>query len=424
MAVAIYQQRNPQSTFLYFLVESLYEKVKALWEERFERSHGFWRGFLDDIVARYLDCGVMESGFARVYCKHCKEEYLLPFSCKCRAICPSCDAKRAAAFAGYLKDELLQDVAHAQWVFTIPKMLRLYFLFHRELLGELCRAAYDTVKELMAAAVEDNEIRPAMVAVIQTFSYSLLWNPHIHALVARGCWTAAGHWLPVPYTNAHAAELLFRHKVFKILKKHGLISDERIKLLLSWRHTGFSVDNSVTLYPSDQQGLERLARYLLRSPVSLQTLHYSPETQQVIYQANKGHDRDDTEIIDPMDFVARVLMHVPELNKHSIHYFGMYCNRVKQKPNNDSSSTDASLNEESPSFSNSNLRRRWANLIRRVHQSDPLLCPKCGAKMKIISFITQPRVIHKILDHLKKHAIETRGPPSSEPQQASFPLSL
>lgn len=144
----------------------------------------------------------------------------------------------------------------------------------------------------------------------------------------------------------------------------------------------------------------------------------------MIYQANKGHDRDDTEIIDPMDFVARVLMHVPELNKHSIHYFGMYCNRVKQKPNNDSSSTDASLNEESPSFSNSNLRRRWANLIRRVHQSDPLLCPKCGAKMKIISFITQPRVIHKILDHLKKHAIETRGPPSSEPQQASFPLSL
>jgi len=107
MAVAIYQQRNPQSTFLYFLVESLYEKVKAIWEERFERSHGFWRGFLDDIVARYLDCGVMESGFARVYCKHCKEEYLLPFSCKCRAIYPSCDAKRAAAFAGYLKDKLL-----------------------------------------------------------------------------------------------------------------------------------------------------------------------------------------------------------------------------------------------------------------------------------------------------------------------------
>jgi len=84
MAVAIYQQRNAQSTPLYFLVESLYEKVKAMWEERFERSCGFWRGFLDGVVARYLDCGVLESGFARVFCRHCKDEYLLPFSCKCR----------------------------------------------------------------------------------------------------------------------------------------------------------------------------------------------------------------------------------------------------------------------------------------------------------------------------------------------------
>ena len=85
----------------------------------------FWRGFLDDVVARYLDCGVLESGFARVFCDRCTDEYLLPFSCKCRGNCPSCDAKRAAAFAAFLKDELLENVAHAQWVFTIPKMIGL-----------------------------------------------------------------------------------------------------------------------------------------------------------------------------------------------------------------------------------------------------------------------------------------------------------
>jgi hypothetical protein len=146
-----------------------------------------------------------------------------------------------------------------------------------------------------------------------------LFNPHIHALVARGVWTADGQWLPVPYVDPHAAELLFRHKIFKILKKHGLLSDERIELLMSWRHTGFSIDNSVTVYPSDEQGLERLARYMLRSPLSLQRLHYSPETQQLIYQAKQGHDREATQIIDPMDFIARVLMQVPEPNKHSIH---------------------------------------------------------------------------------------------------------
>jgi hypothetical protein len=30
------------------------------------------------------------------------------------------------------------------------------------------------------------------------------------------------------------------------------------------------------------------------------------------------------------------------------------------------------------------LRRRWANLIRRVYEVDPLVCPRCGAEMRVI----------------------------------------
>jgi hypothetical protein len=62
-------------------------------------------------------------------------------------------------------------------------MLRPYFLYHRELLGELARLAYETVRVMMAEAVEQPDARPGMVAVIQTFRSSLKWNPHIHAIV-------------------------------------------------------------------------------------------------------------------------------------------------------------------------------------------------------------------------------------------------
>ncbi len=69
-----------------------------------------------------------------------------------------------------LQDEVLEEVPHAMWVFTLPKMLRIYFLYHRELLGELSRAAYETLRELMvAAAFEDDSFRPGMVSVVQTF---------------------------------------------------------------------------------------------------------------------------------------------------------------------------------------------------------------------------------------------------------------
>jgi len=133
---ALYRPRQAQATPLYQLLEANYEKVKALWEERFEKSYGFWRGFLDTAVARYLDCGVPEAGFARLKCRDWGGERLLTLSCKQRGVCPSCDAKRAAAFAAFLKDELLESVGHALCTFTIPKMLRSTFMHHRELLRD------------------------------------------------------------------------------------------------------------------------------------------------------------------------------------------------------------------------------------------------------------------------------------------------
>jgi hypothetical protein len=138
--------RQPQLSDLYQLLETHYDDVKAQWEDRFEKAYGYWRGFIDNVVLRYLDCGVAEGGFARIVCEDCRSEFLLCFSCKSRNLCPSCHAKRAAAFAAFLQEELLEDVGHAVWSFSIPKMLRRYFLFRRELLTELARAAYETVE--------------------------------------------------------------------------------------------------------------------------------------------------------------------------------------------------------------------------------------------------------------------------------------
>jgi hypothetical protein len=156
----LYRPRNARATALSQLLEAYYEDVKSLWEERFEKKYGFWRGFVDQVVARYLDCGIAEA--ARVKCTRCPNEFFVAFSCKRRGLCPSCGAKRAAIFSELLQSQILADVPHAQWVFSIPKMLRPYFLHHRELLGEMARLAYDTVREMMAAAVDEPGARPGM----------------------------------------------------------------------------------------------------------------------------------------------------------------------------------------------------------------------------------------------------------------------
>ncbi len=284
---AVYRPREPQATPLYRLLERRFEAVKGEWEERFESHFGFWRGWVDGVVARYLDCGILENGFARVRCAGCRNDMLVAFSCKGRGLCPSCGAKRAAETANRLREDVLEAVGHAQWVFTVPKMLRPYFLRHRELLGDLCRAAWQTVREMMVAAA-GGEIRPGMVAVIQTFGSTINFHPHVHAVVSRGGWTEGGQWVPLPWVDAKSAELLFRHKVLSRLRKAGLIDEERIALLLSWKHTGFSVHNSVTVQPEDAGAIERLVRYLMRAPVSQERLEIDPDLAEVSCGRRRG----------------------------------------------------------------------------------------------------------------------------------------
>jgi hypothetical protein len=56
----LYRPRNSRLTPLFQLFEAHHEDIKALWEERFENTHGRWRGFTESVVARYLDCASPE----------------------------------------------------------------------------------------------------------------------------------------------------------------------------------------------------------------------------------------------------------------------------------------------------------------------------------------------------------------------------
>ncbi len=155
----------------------------------------------------------------------------------------------------------------------MPTGRQVRFLHRRQLLGPLCRSAWETVSELIGEAAGE-EVRPGMVAALHTSSSDLRWHPHVHALASRGGWDRAGAWHPVPYVDERAAELLFRQKVIAQLVGEGLLGPERLELLDSWKsgQTGFSAHNRVTVSPGDGAGLERLARYLLRAALSLERL--------------------------------------------------------------------------------------------------------------------------------------------------------
>jgi len=43
-----------------------------------------------------------------------------------------------------------------------------------------------------------------------------------------------------------------------------------------------------------------------------------------------------------------------------------------------------------------------ARLLHKISEVDPLLCPRCGTEMKVIRVIVQPKVIDKILAHIRE----------------------
>ena len=67
-----------------------------------------------------------------------------------------------------LHEEVLEAVPHRHFVFSIPKILRRYFLYDRKLLSDLSRCGWESLKEFFKETVPENAAVPGAVIAIQT----------------------------------------------------------------------------------------------------------------------------------------------------------------------------------------------------------------------------------------------------------------
>ncbi len=147
----------------------------------------------------------------------------------------------------------------------------------------------------------------------------------------------------------------------------------------------------------------------MRAPVNLSRLRFDRPSGLLVYEPKPGQLVDDHAMLDPLEFLARVLIHIPEANKHLVHFYGAYANRVRSTyRNEDTAAPDEATDATPPRRA---LSKRWAELIYRIYEVDPLTCRQCGAEMKILAFITNSFVIQKILAHLHQKPSRQRAPP-------------
>ena len=94
MAEQVYQPRNPKASPLWRCVDAQFEEFLQVYSERYQPRYGVLRDVIPEVVGKFLECGDLEKGFARVRCPECRHEFLVAFSCKARWFCPSCHQKK------------------------------------------------------------------------------------------------------------------------------------------------------------------------------------------------------------------------------------------------------------------------------------------------------------------------------------------
>ncbi len=178
-------------------------------------------------------------------------------------------------------EEVCAQVAHRQFVFTIPKRLRTFFRYDRSLLGELCQAACRTLCAVYQRVSGRSDGVPGVIGAIQIprgREDLVHWHPHIHVLSSEGVFLPDGSFVALAKVATEPFLKLWEHEVFKLLLAKGKITEEVVQNIRSWKHSpppprlrragGFSVDQSVRLEAGDREGIQRLMQYFLRCPFS------------------------------------------------------------------------------------------------------------------------------------------------------------
>jgi hypothetical protein len=112
-------------------------------------------------------------------------------------------------------------------------------------------------------------------------------------------------------------------------KRKGLLNREFARTLLSWRHSGFSIDSGTRIY--DTEARHGLCQYILRAPLAMQKLEWDEEQDTVTWNSSPtGYFQGKQVHFSCIDFIAQVTLHIPPQGKHLLRRYGLYASLGRQ----------------------------------------------------------------------------------------------
>jgi len=461
-----YERRQPEHTALWHCVRAHLSAFLSQ-AEAVERPVP---QFIREEFERFLRCGILSEGCAKVRCEQCGFTRLVAFSCKGRGVCPSCIARRMSDTAAHLLDHVWPEVPTRQWVLSLPVPLRYLLAWDCELSSAVIGLFIDTVfghlrqvakRELGLCRLED--ALPGAVCVVQRWGGSVNLNPHLHTLVMDGVFVRGSDGvlvfraLPEP-TKAELAAVAWRicERVVALLRKRGQWLDAPpendpladVEPLLAALYTGsitgtlvmgakagqrqmrlygaparepeeggkvrnaygFDLHAGARIAAHDRKRLEMLARYTLRPPLSHSRLEELPDGRYQIALKKAWSDGTTHLVLDGVELLGRLAALVPPPRAHLTRYYGVFAPRSKVRAEVVPKPEVESCAHAPTDKPEKQRRNTWSELLARVFAIDVLECPRCHSRMQRVEWSTRPE---KIALWLK-----STGPPTTDAQVA------
>jgi hypothetical protein len=332
----------------------------------------------------------------------------------------------------------LPDLPLRQWVLAVPKRLRYFLERDAALQGGALRLFLRAVESCLRAHSPGSgpAARLGAVAFIHRFGSTLNPHLHFHCVVIDGVFDAAAAggviFTAATGVDAHAiaqVQAQVRRRLLRVFVRRGLLPAEDAQAMAQWEHGGgFSVDASVRIEAADRAGRERLLRYCARPPLALDRLR-ELDPERLLDESNKpGPGGNGPLLLTPLELLDRLAALVPPPRIHRHRYFGVLAPHSPLRSAVTALARAATTSPPAPKpqpaaepAHRRAARYAWAVLLARIYEVFPLVCPLCGAEMRVIAFITDPPTIHDILVHVGEPTAPPRIAPARGPPLGDLP---
>lgn len=273
-------------------------------------------------------------------CDTCGHSEIRYNSCRDRH-CPKCQSLDKARWVEARKKDVL-PVEYHHVVFTIPEELHCIFLSNARLSYTLLFSAVAQTLSEVAANPKNLGAKIGFTAVLHTWTQTLLYHPHIHAIVPGGGpsptgdrWVSAvpGFFLPVKILS-----IVFRGKLLSAFEeafRSGKLRAPRESdvpaVLMAAARKDWVVYSKPPVAGADQV-IDYLARYTHRIALSNERLVSMKDDQVTFRWKDRAHgNQEKVMTLGAVDFLKRFLLHVLPRALVRIRHYGFLANAIRRR---------------------------------------------------------------------------------------------